>query len=135
MEGPNKRRFPRVPIDGVARIRKTRPHPQPPSATVDGQVKNISMGGVFIETDRPFSEGDGIEFEMSLKMLGKGRSVNVEGVVRWIGSKYPRGIGVEFTKVTVPDKKALGNIIWGRIEEEKKKQRQPKGPKKNWKES
>ena len=130
MEGPDRRRFPRVPTDAVTRLRKTKLPPSSP--TVDGQVKNISMGGVFIETDRSFSEGDGVEFEMSLKLLGKGRSVTVEGVVRWVQSKYPRGVGVEFTKVAAPDKKALGTIIWGQEEEKKKL---PKGPKKSWKES
>ncbi len=112
MTQEERRKFPRVTMDAVTRLRKTKP--PPPAPETDGVVKNLSLGGVFIETERKFSEGDWIEFVIHLDIQGKLRAVNARGKVVWCRREKPLGIGIAFTKVSAADKKNLGTVIWHR---------------------
>jgi Tfp pilus assembly protein PilZ len=57
-----------------------------------GTVRNISIGGVFIETPRPLERGQSIHVSLDAKDVG--RVIDVEGVV---ARNIPdRGMGIEF---------------------------------------
>jgi hypothetical protein len=57
-----------------------------------GIVRNISIGGVFIETSRPLDRGQSIHLSLDAKDVG--RVIDVEGVVaRFMPDK---GMGIEF---------------------------------------
>lgn len=57
-----------------------------------GTVRNISIGGVFIETSRPLERGQSIHVSLDAKDVG--RVIDVEGIV----ARYlpDRGMGIEF---------------------------------------
>jgi hypothetical protein len=57
-----------------------------------GIVRNISIGGVFIETANPLEIGEAIRISLDAKDVG--RVIDVGGiVVRFVGD---RGMGIEF---------------------------------------
>ncbi len=117
MPDTEHRRFPRITSDAVSRLRKI--DPDPPVEEIEGTVRNLSMGGVFIETSTPFEKGDWLEFTIRLELMGKPRVVDAQGVVRWCQQEAPRGIGVAFTKVSSASKKKLGTVIWKRADLER----------------
>ena len=94
LTGPEKRHYPRIPIDLFADLRavavKLADQSQPASIT------DISQGGVFIETEVNFDSGDLIAFEVKLPTDNRKRTVL--GLVRWHKTTDPTGIGVEFVK-------------------------------------
>ncbi len=59
-------------------------------------TENISKGGTFVLTDRPFDEGTRIRLVLSFP--GLIRSLPVQGIVKWVRLEPPeeRGVGVEF---------------------------------------
>ena len=58
-------------------------------------IKNISKGGLFIETTVPLKAGD--EILMSFNMQGYDRPLKIKGVVVRIN---PLGIGVEYNEIS-----------------------------------
>jgi hypothetical protein len=68
-----------------------------------GIVRNISIGGVFIETAHPLERGD--EIHISLDAEDVGKVIDVKGtVVRFVGDN---GMGIEFADKDNRDIKKL----------------------------
>lgn len=59
-----------------------------------GLIKNVSRGGVFIETTDPFFFGQSIELDISKNRIGRGKRIP-----GWIVHLSPTGIGVTFKRV------------------------------------
>ncbi len=62
-----------------------------------GMIQNLSKDGAFIETSLPFDQGAQIAFEVVLDPAKL--HLRVSGVVRWISTTEPRGVGVELTEI------------------------------------
>ena len=62
----------------------------------EGIIKNISMGGLFIETRHPVTVGN--EIMLELTSLNKGRHCNVKGRVVWRDAK---GVGIQFNELSM----------------------------------
>ncbi len=107
-----KRHFPRIPGKLVANLRKVGKKRD----TERMFVQNMSLGGVFIETSMDLREGDYIWFDIHLPEPRHNQKVSVEAVVRWRKNSEPKGIGVEYTRVSTQDKKKIETvIIYGRL--------------------
>lgn len=66
------------------------------SRTLDGSAENISLGGMFIATDRPYPRGETISVEFR-NADPDGCPVRATAIVRWRRRVFePRGMGVEF---------------------------------------
>lgn len=107
-----KRKHPRLSTDLVTRLRLSRISRQA-EASLLRRIKDISLGGVFIETDAPFPLGTIVEFEFELPVLA--HRIQAKGIVRWSsaggGDAGRRGIGVEFLSIAVRDAEAIVNYI------------------------
>lgn len=64
-----------------------------PSSSDRAIIKNISVGGVFIETHEAFSVGQEITMEISPPKTEK--TIKIIGEIVWIGAN---GVGVQFVK-------------------------------------
>jgi len=70
---------------------------------LDCMSEDISFGGMFVATARPFSRGD--ELFLSFVLPGCEAPIDVRGVVAWVNSRdvkssLPPGVGVEFLEIT-----------------------------------
>jgi len=93
----DKRRFTRKPLKIEARYQDKI------GLVLKGTVRNISIGGVFIETPRPLERGETIH--MTLDAVDVGRVIDVEGkVVRCVPEQ---GMGIEFLDQDNRDVKKL----------------------------
>jgi hypothetical protein len=66
--------------------------------TVLGECRNISQGGMFIETAEPLSMDETVRVRFSLPDL-KGAEVDTQATVRWV-ERSPtgrQGIGIQFS--------------------------------------
>jgi Tfp pilus assembly protein PilZ len=86
MKEKQKRRFTRKALKIEARYQDTNRN------VLKGTVRNISIGGVYIETPKPLERGTFVR--MTLDAVDVGRVIDVEGkVVRFEPEK---GMGIEF---------------------------------------
>lgn len=94
----NKRRYSRKSLRIEARY-------QDKSGNVlKGIVRNISIGGVFVETSRPLERGEFIR--VSLDVVDMGKVIDVTGkIVRYMADM---GMGIEFTD---QDNKEIRSLI------------------------
>jgi hypothetical protein len=82
-----KRRHARVPIDIPLLFQvKGRNRERP------GTGKDISVGGMFIESDEPSKFGS--ELFIRIRLPGSDQSLLLRGIVRW---ETDRGMGVQFS--------------------------------------
>lgn len=85
--------------------------------SLSGQTRNISLGGVFIETDEalPFGARVGLKF----KVPTQAEVIEVDGQVRWLEMDEGRlrGIGVRFEGLRARDVWALNKWFEKPIEE------------------
>ncbi len=86
MKEKEKRRYTRKPLKIEARYQDKI------GMVLKGTVRNISIGGVFIETPRPLDRGETLH--MTLDAVDVGRVIDVEGTV--VRCEPERGMGVEF---------------------------------------
>ncbi len=99
MDHHERRRYKRLKADWVAGVRTV----ELTDTSIERlkHVRNVSLGGVFIEAERTLEPGTTIEFEFIVSSHGE--VVKAKGVVRWVddGSEEgnPRGMGVEFLEV------------------------------------
>ena len=72
--------------------------PDEASEAVDGVIGNVSLGGMFIETDQPQAPGKILRIEFDTTPQGAAhRIVAAKAVVRWHRRIFePRGMGVQF---------------------------------------
>ena len=77
--------------------------------------RDLSSGGVYIETDNPLSEGQTLNLRFSLP--GVDKVFNVEGRVAWTNPPKARkksvgpGMGVEFVDLEGPDRELLQGYV------------------------
>ncbi len=86
MKLKDKRRYTRKPLKIEARYQDNN------RKVLKGTVRNISIGGVFIETPNPLDRGESIR--MTLDAVDVGRVIDVEGKV--VRCEPEKGMGVEF---------------------------------------
>ena len=70
-------------------------------------IVNISLGGCFIETQKPFSVGE--KFLMDIQLDGDAKSIRVKGEVT---NANRMGMGIEFEKVSGDLLEKLGNLLY-----------------------
>jgi CheY-like chemotaxis protein len=72
----------------------------------EGVIKNISMGGLFIETHHPITVGN--EIMLELTSLNKNRHCNVKGkVVR----RDAKGIGIQFNELSLYQQQVIQSYL------------------------
>jgi uncharacterized protein (TIGR02266 family) len=80
-------------------------------SSFSGRTRNISLGGVFIETEErlPF----GARVTLSFRVPTQAEAINVDGQVRWleIDDGRLRGIGVRFDGLRARDVWALNKFF------------------------
>lgn len=102
-----RRRFKRLPTALIAHIRTRR---ATQAETLQMDVRNVSAGGVFIDTVYPFPVGSLIELDFNLP--GEKNQVHAKGVVRWtVLQGEARGMGVEFLEVSTESRAAIQQFI------------------------
>jgi Tfp pilus assembly protein PilZ len=94
---------------------------------LDGEglaIKNLSLGGFFVATDRPLILGQIV----ALRVLVADRDIPIVGKVAWVNEAeaprqpaLPPGFGVAITRIELPDKLALVEIL-------RRRSRRPGGP-------
>ncbi len=118
MTEDEQRKYPRINTKQVSQLRKI--DPPTGSSEASGMVHNMSRGGVFIETSMLFEVGDWVEFNMEFDLFHKNRKVTVVGVVRWRSQDVPKGVGIEFSRMTTRDKRKLHTVIMRRARKKSK---------------
>ncbi|WP_394825831.1 PilZ domain-containing protein [Pendulispora albinea] len=96
------RRTPRAPIDLLVEF-------APKSETTDrrgGRAKDISIGGMFVETPDP--PGFGAEVLIELTLPGERSAFVLPGVVRWTDRD---GMGVQFRTLSARETFAITEIV------------------------
>jgi Tfp pilus assembly protein PilZ len=93
----NKRRYTRKPLKIEARYQDKE------GTVLKGVVRNISIGGVYIETPRPLERGENLQ--LTLDAVEVGRVIDVEGTV--VRYEPEKGMGIEFTDQNNKDIKKL----------------------------
>jgi uncharacterized protein (TIGR02266 family) len=86
-------------------------------ASHSAHTRNISLGGVFIETDAtlPF----GARVTLRFRVPTQSEAIEVEGQVRWLemDEGRPRGLGVRFEGLRARDVWALNKFFEKPLEE------------------
>jgi uncharacterized protein (TIGR02266 family) len=118
-----------VPLDELKRYFRV---PSPRGLPVDypgrgilleSRITNVSNKGVFIATRSPFARGSRVRIEFKLPDVD--RTLAADCVVRWSTATDPKdrpadydveGMGLEFTKISRKDKKALEKYISAFVE-------------------
>lgn len=73
---------------------------------------NVSVGGVFLETEKSFEPG--MKLDMSVKLTRPELAVNMSGTVMWFAKSSGEalnGVGVEFEFASERDKKLLEGFV------------------------
>ncbi len=83
----------RVIYSGVHVERATREY-------LDGIARDLSIGGLFIETRRPLPKGTLVDLDFFVGREAREEPVHARAVVRWTRRFFrPRGMGLEFIDV------------------------------------
>ena len=92
-------------VDGIACVYDGLPSP----------VANLSVGGFFVASERPPMKGQVLDLELR---LGTRRRFHLLGTVTWVndgttpsGAHLPSGFGVRITRIELPDKVALIDLL------------------------
>jgi Tfp pilus assembly protein PilZ len=110
-----KRAHPRVPTHIAAKLRLPDGSTQPA-----GEILNISLGGVFIETAEPLGFGTEIDIEFTVPDA----TIRCKGLIVWSTKSAPQraggrtGMGVRLMKIGVSEMRKLEAYIAGRLEGE-----------------
>jgi type IV pilus assembly protein PilZ len=75
-------------------------------AAINGHAKDISIGGMFIESDAQVSFG--LEVTISLRLPNTKANSRLPGVVRWI---KPGGFGVQFGLLGARETHAISELF------------------------
>jgi type IV pilus assembly protein PilZ len=100
-----KRRHPRRPVRIPVRILPRE------AAPFDGETVDLSVGGMFIESQGSVAFGQELEIELDLPGLGPTR---LPAIVRW---NRPEGFGVQLGLLGARHTHALANLIDGTARE------------------
>jgi uncharacterized protein (TIGR02266 family) len=88
-----------------------------PKEFVDRYIFNLSVGGLFIETKEPLSQGELLNLKIFLP--DKGEELDVTGEVIWSSRqgkitperKYPPGMGVKFLNLSNDGIKRIISVL------------------------
>jgi uncharacterized protein (TIGR02266 family) len=111
MEEQSRRAYPRVNTDISVNIKAAgRP------AIVSGVIRNISLGGIFVQLADPLAFGTDVDLEFRLPALAK--SFRCKGVVIWSSRQSPEkapdgvvGMGLRLRDISVRDMRELADYI------------------------
>ena len=78
---------------------------------IDGLAKDISVGGMFVETDFPIGFGKGVI--IYLKLPTEKKELTLPGIVRWTRAG---GMGVQFGLLGARETHAITEIVKARDE-------------------
>lgn len=96
----NRRRFKRLNTSWIVKIRMRKRGDQT-ILRYKNRIRNVAMGGVFIETAYPFPVGTFVEIDFAVP--SNPYPIHAKGVVRWSNAQAikgePRGMGIEFVEV------------------------------------
>jgi type IV pilus assembly protein PilZ len=81
------RRYNRAPLDCAVEF-----VPKGGTQHIQGRAKDISLGGMFVETDAPL--GFGVDLVVHVTLPGQKSAFALPAVVRW--SRTGEGMGVQF---------------------------------------
>lgn len=112
MTSADNRKFRRLSTNLLVRIRTTR-HTDTTIERMRDRIKNLSLGGVFIETTMPFEMGTHIELDFSVP--GYSDPVHAKGIVKWSNADKrqgaPIGMGIEFLEVSTPSRAVIDQYV------------------------
>jgi hypothetical protein len=102
-------RAPRYPIRLSAEV-KVDAH------RVTGTTRNLSVGGVCVELDRPVAEGKLLQLTLFIvedDVESEGvRGLDLTGTVQWLAEGSPKyAVGIKFGNLTTAQSAALANAI------------------------
>ena len=97
-----KRGHPRTVIDTAVTCHR------PDGTNFEGRSKDISIGGMYLESTEPVAFGDQLTIELSLPRT-KG-ALRLPAVVRWM---HKTGFGVQFGLLGARDTHAISQLIRG----------------------
>ncbi len=87
----------------------------------DGLVRNLSAGGLLLETAYRMKQGAGIEVQLTLSksspMIVLARVVHVVKLPRGAGKKTPRMYGCEYTEIDRAQRLAIIEYVWDMLED------------------
>jgi uncharacterized protein (TIGR02266 family) len=108
--GKNRRRYPRVPLNILVQFRSPTL-----SDFANDYARNISIGGLFVETTKVKPLGTELFFQFTLDeggtlIEGLGKVVHVS-----TAPGQPQGMGIEFVSVLEPSRSIINKIVEDRI--------------------
>lgn len=99
MEGPSIRTFPRMELRNPIELRSG-----DKTLRIEEPLGNLSVGGLFVNCkDLP------IDAEVHVRILAP-QPFEADGVVRFVQPDHS-GVGIEFVKITGPDRQRLDRLI------------------------
>ncbi len=84
-----------------------------------GRIRNVSLGGVFVEMDEPL--GFGTELDLSFRLPAGAEDIVCTGFVVWSTKEKPeampgmQGVGVRLADIGVSEMRALNDYIEGKL--------------------
>ena len=103
-----KRRFPRVLVRALVDY-------ESPGTFLYDYSTDLSEGGLFIETQKPLSQGTTLTLRFTLPNVD--RVFQIQGRVAWLNEgskpagKLPSGMGIEFMDMDAADRKTLQTYV------------------------
>lgn len=109
-----KRRYKRLPVNLLGKILPRRGG-EATIRSAKAAIKNISLGGVFIQSKNPYPLDTLVDLTFAIP--GYADEVNAKGIVRWAQSEEGpmMGMGIEFIEVSVPSRQAIQGYVGDRI--------------------
>jgi hypothetical protein len=96
-------RLPRIPY----RVRVVM-HPRESSESHEGEARDLSVGGMFIETILPLDPGTVFDIEIPMEPLSFRGAVRVlRTILHDVGADEPRGLAVEWVDMSTNQKRVL----------------------------
>lgn len=105
-KGSEQRKYKRLPSSLHARVQKLKATQADMDEVHQLVIKNISLGGVFIETEVPYEVNTVLR--VSFKLPESNQEISALGIVRWISNNRDmRGMGIQFLQVTTEHKEEI----------------------------
>ena len=112
--GNDKRKYIRVPVKVQVFLRD-----EDVSGVVYFYSRNLSTGGIFLETELYLDEGSIVDIEFTLPNYPKFIDIKAKIVWtvpdNWDPAIHPPGMGLEFIKLSEENKKIIENYIASKI--------------------
>jgi uncharacterized protein (TIGR02266 family) len=79
------------------------------NALLDHKIRDISIGGLRIETEFLEEEGTEVDLYISLPEIDEG--FEAKGVVAWMNDDEPKDMGIKFTQISEEAKAVLKRYL------------------------